>query len=675
MKSSAAAKPRPRSRGRQDRKAPGKNSGRSHATLWLGLALVVATIAVYSPVHGHPFASLDDGAYFYANPHVLGGVSWETVKWAFTSFGTATPDVPDWHPLAWLSHALDADMFAPGPAGPHDVNLLLHALNVLLLFLVLQHATGMAARSAMVAGLFALHPINVETVAWIAERKNLLSMTFFLLALGAYGWYARRPGVGRYLAVAALFALGLMAKPQVVTLPFVLLLWDYWPLQRLAIRFSLFAFRQRGSADALGGQRTADDKKQPAGEERTAKSEQRSLSWLMLEKLPLFALAVASCLVTVKSQEAVGGINQQIALAARLGNAVVSYVRYVAKALWPANLSPFYPHPGGSLAGWQVAGAAVMLAAISAAAIALRQRRYLAVGWFWFVGTLVPMIGLVQVNRQAMADRYGYISFIGLFLLICWGASELAEQRSLLPIVLRATGVAVLAVMALLTYRQLGFWSDNLTLWSHAIDVTDGNYLAENIVGSMLMDQGRGDDALSHFVAATEMNPADAQAYMAIGTYDQQHGEPAQAIAQYEKTVALTDDAVQKNLWLRSTTFARLGSAYRQLGRFGEAQQSFRRALELNPNDGQAWLALGIVTAQAGDNRAAIEAYSQAVKLQPTDVGYLLLARAFEQSGQAAQAQAATAAAQRISRNLPAAQQNVEAIFATSSARADLGGR
>ena len=234
MKSSAAAKPRTRSRGRQDRNAPGKNPGRSHATLWLGLALVVATIAVYSPVHGHPFASLDDGAYVYSNPHVRSGVSWQTVKWAFTSFGTATPDVPDWHPLAWLSHALDADMFAPGPAGPHDVNLALHALNVLLLFLVLQHATGMAARSAMVAGLFALHPINVETVAWIAERKNLLSMTFFLLALGAYGWYARRPGVGRYLAVAALFALGLMAKPQVVTLPFVLLLWDYWPLGRIA---------------------------------------------------------------------------------------------------------------------------------------------------------------------------------------------------------------------------------------------------------------------------------------------------------------------------------------------------------------------------------------------------------------------------------------------------------
>ena len=652
MKSSAAAKPRPRSRGRQDRKVQTKSSGQGHATLWLGLALVIASIEVYSPVHGHPFASLDDGPYYYSNPHVRAGVSWETVKWAFTSFGTTTPDVPDWHPLAWLSHALDADLFAPGPAGPHDVNLLLHALNVLLLFLVLQRVTGMAARSAMVAGLFALHPINVETVAWIAERKNLLSMTFFLLALGAYGWYVRRPGVGRYLAVFVLFALGLMAKPQVVTLPFVLLLWDYWPLERVAVRSSLVTFRQKGSPD------TPDDG------ENGSSGEERSLRWLMLEKVPLFALAAASCIVTMRSQAAAGGINQHIALTARLANAVVSYVRYLAKAVWPVNLSPFYPHPGASLAAWEVAAATVVLVAISAAVIVLRQRRYLSVGWFWFVGTLVPMIGLVQLNRQAMADRYGYISFIGLFLLICWGVAELAQQRNLQPTVLRVAGVAVLAAMTLLTYRQLGYWSDNLTLWSHAIAVTDGNYLAENIVGSMLMDQGKGEDALPHFVAATRMKPDDAEAYMAIGTYDQQHGEPAQAIAQYEKTIALTGDAVQKNLWLRSTTFARLGSAYRQLGRFEEAQQSFRRALDLNPNDAQVWLALGIVTAQTGDNRAAVDAYSQAVKLQPTDVGYLLLARALEQSGQPARAEAATAAAQRISRNLPAAQRNVEAIFA-----------
>ncbi len=651
----------------------------------MGIALVVATIAVYSPVHGHPFATIDDGPYYYANPHLQSGMSWQTVKWAFTSFGTVSSNVADWHPLAWLSHALDWEMFGGGTAGPHDVNVLLHAWNVLLLFLVLQHATGRIARSAMVAGLFALHPINVETVAWIAERKNLLSMTFFLLALAAYGWYARKPRVGRYLAVAGLFALGLMAKPQVVTLPLVLLLWDYWPLERLAIRHSPFAIRQSGAPAVSGegplgpsGERKAKGEERFSGEKRMANGEQRSsgdqrtLRWLVLEKLPLFALTAASCVITVKSQGAAGSINRQIVLGERLGNAAVSYVRYLAKALWPANLSPFYPYPGGSRPAWQIVGAVVVLLAISAAAIALRHRRYLAVGWFWFVGTLVPMIGLVQVGRQAMADRYAYISFIGLFVLICWGAADLAEQRHLSPMVLRAAGAAVLAVIALLTYRQLGFWSDNLTLWSHALEVTDGNYLAENIVGSTLMDQGKADEALPHFVAATQMNPEDAQAYMAIGTYDQQHGEPAQAIAQYEKTIALTDDAVQKNLWLRSTTFARLGSAYRQLGRFDAAQQSFRRALELNPNDGQAWLALGIVTAQAGDNRAAVEAYSQAVKFQPTDVGYLLLARALEQIGQTEQAQAATAAAQRMSRNLPAAQRNVDAIFATQPGAGDI---
>ena len=658
MKSSAAAKPRPRSRGRQDRKAQAEVSARSRTTLWLGLALVVATIAVYSPVHGHPFASLDDGPYYYANPHVRAGVSWETFKWAFTSFGKTTPDVPDWHPLAWLSHALDADLFASGPAGPHDVNLALHALNVLLLFLVLQRATGMAMRSAMVAGLVALHPINVETVAWIAERKNLLSMTFFLLALGAYGWYARRPGVGRYLAVFVLFALGLMAKPQVVTLPFVLLLWDYWPLERFSFDDAVPALAKRDEeSKSLDSLRSLG---------MTEGGTRRSLRWLVLEKLPLFALAAGSCVVTMKSQEAAGGINQQITLAARLGNAVVAYVRYLAKAVWPVNLSPFYPHPG-SLASWKVASAAVLLVAISAAVIVLRRERYLAVGWFWFVGTLVPMIGLVQLNRQAMADRYAYLSFIGLFLLVCWLIADLAEQTSLPPIVLRVAATAVLAAIALLTYRQLGFWSDNLVLWSHAIEVTDGNYLAENIVGSMLMDQGKGDDALPHFVAATEMNPEDAQAYMAIGTYDQQHGEPAQAIAQYQKTIALTDGAVQKNLWLRSTTLARLGSAYRQLGRFDEAQQSFQWALELNPNDAQAWLALGIVRAQAGDNGGAVEAYARAVKLQPSDVGYLLLARALEQSGQAGQAEAARATAERMSRNLPAAEREVEAIFGTKA--------
>ena len=606
---------------------------------------------MYWPVHAHPFAELDDGPYVYSNPHIRAGLTWDTVKWAFTSFGSVTPDVPDWHPLAWLSHALDSAMFDPGPAGPHEVNLFLHALNALLLFWILQRATACVGRSAMVAALFALHPINVESVVWISERKNLLSMTFFLLALLAYDWYARRPRVGRYVVIAALFALALMAKPQVVTFPFVLLLWDYWPLGRIA-------------EEQKSEQRKSE--RRSSGEWRMANGERRLL-WLLLEKLPLFALAAASCVITVKSQLAVGGINEQFALGARLENAIVSYARYLAKAVWPSNLAPFYPHPAGSLPAWQVGAALFVLIAVSATAIALRRRRYFLVGWCWFLGTLVPMIGLLQVNRQAMADRYAYLSFIGLFIVASWGISDLAEQRHLRPVFLRGCAVAILAVLTVLTWRQIGYWGDNLVLWQHALEVTPANYLAENIVGSRLMDQGHADEALPHLVAATRMNPSDPSAYMAIGTYDLQRGDAQQAIGQYQRTITLTDSAVQKNRWLRSTAFARMGSAYRQLGEFQQARTSFQKSLEINPQDAQLWLALGIVTAQADDPASAAQAYSQSLKLQPSDIGYLLLARALDATGQSERAQAARTEAQRHSRDFAAAERKVDTIFAPAA--------
>jgi tetratricopeptide (TPR) repeat protein len=273
------------------------------------------------------------------------------------------------------------------------------------------------------------------------------------------------------------------------------------------------------------------------------------------------------------------------------------------------------------------------------------------------------MIGLLQVNQQAMADRYAYISFIGLFILVTWGASELAEQWHLSPWVMRTTGLAVLAVLSALTIRQVGYWDDNLALWEHALEVTQNNYLAENIVGSTLMDQGRTDEALPHLIAATQMNPSDPSAYVAIGAYDQQHGEVRQAVEQYQRTVTLTDSAVQQNLWLRESAFARMGSAYRQLGEFQLARTSFQKALEINPRDGQVWLALGIVTAQAGDAGAAVEAYSQALMIQPSDVGYLLLARALAQTGQSNQAEEARDQARKLSPNFTAAQRKVDAIF------------
>jgi tetratricopeptide (TPR) repeat protein len=645
VKSAPATKRRSRSADQSASQTPVKGARGVRWPLWIGLALVVATVAVYYPVNNHPFANFDDGPYFFANPHVRAGLSWDTVKWAFTSIGSVTPDVADWHPLAWVSHAMDAQMFGyEDPSGPHDVNLFLHVLNVVLLFWVLQRATGSTGRSAMVAALFALHPINVESVAWIAERKNLLSMMFFLLALAAYDWYARKPRVAAYIVVAALFALGLMSKPQVITLPFVLLLWDYWPLQRMF------------PADRPASPQMPSGVKFPA----------RSFASLVVEKLPLFALAAASAVITMKSQLSVGNLemDQRMSLFLRLGNAIVSYVRYVGKAFWPSRLALFYPHPGSSLLAWQVLAALVILLAITGMVLAGRGRRYLPVGWLWFLGTLVPMIGLVQLNHQAMADRYAYLPFIGLFILVVWAVADFAAQRHLSPIGLRGASIAVLLALAIVTYRQIGFWSDNMTLWSHALDVTSGNYLAENIVGSTLMDDGHPDEALPHFQAAVQMNPSDPSAYMSIGAYDQQHGQLRQAIEQYQQAIAFSDGAVQRNLWLRSTTFARMGSTYRQLGDFEQARQSFQKALDINPQDGQVWLALGIVTQLSGKPAEAIPAYSMGLKIQPSDIGYLLLAQALQQTGQGEQAQAAITEARRRSRNFPAAERSVNALFA-----------
>ena len=362
-------------------------------TVIVALLLAVVTLALYYPVRGHPFLNYDDTLYVTQNDQVQAGLTWLTVKWAFTTFEVGT-----WHPLAWLSHALDCQLFGLSPAGHHSTSLLLHTLNVVLLFWVLQAATGYAGRSAMVAALFALHPINVESVAWIAERKNVLSMLFFLLALGAYRWYAREPRLDRYLLVAFLSALGLLSKPQVITFPFILLLWDYWPLQRMT-------GKGRESASLAGAI--------PA----------RSLSWRPFEKVPLFALSAASAVITMAATRT---DTEKILYPRhiRIEAAIVGYVQYLGKAVWPSRLAVFYPHPGNSLQPWHVYASLFLMVAITALVWEARNRRYLLVGWLWFVGTLVPMLGLQPVGykgMQGIADRYAYLPFIGLFILICWG--------------------------------------------------------------------------------------------------------------------------------------------------------------------------------------------------------------------------------------------------------------
>jgi len=516
--------------------------------LVLSFVLVIATVALYYPVHGHPFINYDDRDYVYENPRVQAGLTPSTVKWAFTTYSAN-----NWHPLTWLSHALDCQLFGLNPAGHHDVNVLFHALNAVLLFWVLLRATGYAGRSFMVAALFALHPINVESVAWIAERKNLLSMVFFLLALGAYRWYAMRPRLGRYGVVAALFALGLMAKPQIITLPFVLLLWDYWPLERI--------FRDAG---------TSDSSLRPG----TALPQPKSLTWLLGEKLPLLAIAGTSAVITLKAQH---NARDAISRFDRIGNAVLSYGLYIKKAVWPTKLALFYPHASDSLNWRAVLVSAVLLLAITVLVLFARRRRYLPVGWFWFLGTLVPMIGIIQVGSQAMADRYAYLPFLGLFLMICWGAAEWAQPRALAARLLPALSIAVLLVLALTARRQIGYWRSDETLWAHTLQVTTRNWMAESELGSALAMSGQVEEGIRHFDNALAINPDESNSNMGVAIYELAQGNFREAVLYYER--ALKDKNSRASFRLHG--YIGLAKAYRALGEIDKSQQCLDEARKL----------------------------------------------------------------------------------------------
>ena len=538
--------------------------GSEKYTWALGILLVLATVALYYPVSGHPFVNYDDNVYVTDNEQVKSGLNWDTLQWAFT-----TTEAGNWHPLTWLSHALDYQLFQADPAGHHNTNLLLHVFNVLLLFWVLRQATGFTGRSWMVAALFALHPINVESVAWISERKNLLSMLFFLLALGAYRWYVREPRTGRYAVVAGFFALGLMAKPQVITLPFVLLLWDYWPLRRMLIAGRRAAFDAPDDSSTRAKNRLDEDT-----------LPQQSFSWLAAEKLPLLALCAASAFITMKAQQAAGAMHtakNTFPLSIRLGNAIVCYARYLGKAFWPSHLALIYPHPGTSLKTWEVLAALVLLLAITALVLRERRRRYLLVGWFWFLGTMVPMIGLVQVGEQAMADRYAYLPFIGLFIMVCWGLEDWAEQRKVPIAVLAGASVVVLMALSVVAYRQLNYWGDNVVLWTHIIEVTPPNYIAQDDLGGAYLNSGQLEEAMKHFRAAAEIYPLDPFSNLNLAIYAQQHDDPQQAIAR--SNIVLIRSPSPR---LRSKAYTTMGLAYRALGN----QEESRKCLEAAQREG-----------------------------------------------------------------------------------------
>jgi protein O-mannosyl-transferase len=583
--------------------------------LILCLLLVLATLALYNPVTHAPFLNVDDFAYVTDNPHVRAGLSWETVVWAFH-----TTEATNWHPITWLSHAADCQIFGLKPAGPHYINVILHAANGALLFLILLSATGFVWRSLAVAALFSLHPINVESVAWIAERKNVLSTLFFLLALAGYGWYARRPGIGRYLAVTLAYALGLMTKPQVIAFPCALLLLDYWPLNRV------------GAAEDEGGLGT------PTGR-------QPSIASLLWEKAPWFLMSAASAVITMRVQR--NATEANLPLWVHIGNAAISYVKYVEKALWPVNLAPVYPHPQLSINIPAAVMSVFAIVAISILAVIYREHRPFFVGWFWFLGTLVPMIGLVQVGIQAMADRYAYIAMLGIFVIVCWGAASLLGRWKV-PVLVGAAGATVIFLaLAVGLHRQVGYWSDNVTLWAHTLEVTEGNYAAEENIATALLVDGKDAEALPHLQRARRLRPDDPLLTLNIANYERLHGNYAAALDDYAKISQLTKKP-------DSLAAARLQSGYARLAlkQYDRARQDFEASLRQQPIDAGAYRALGLLAQRAGDIMRASQDYERSVEIEPTPVSYLLLAQALEIGGQAEAARAAQSRAARMSLDL-----------------------
>lgn len=542
-------------------------------------ALVVALVAlVYGQTGAFAFVNLDDQQYVTANPHVLRGLGWDGVAWAFGGFNAA-----NWHPLTWLSHMLDVTLFGV-EAGPHHlVNVALHAANAVLLFAFLWRATGARWRSALVAALFAVHPLHVESVAWVSERKDVLSGLLFFLALHAWLAYVRRPCARRYVAVAALLALGLLAKPMLVTLPLVLLLVDVWPLGRLQAA--------------------------PTAERS------RLLARLVAEKLPLLALAAAASVVTWLAQAAGGATAaaEAIPLGGRLANALVSYVLYVARTFWPSGLAAFYPHPvlaGGEDPAWKVVGAAALLAAITVALVRERKRRpQLLWGWLWFAGMLVPVSGLAQAGEQALADRYTYLPHVGLFVAIVWAAAEVLE-RLRAP---RAIGwVAAAVPLVLLTgaaHRQAATWRDSLTLHARALEVTERNWNAWNGLGDALSDAGRPKEAIPAYREALRIRPRLASAWNGLGSAHGMLGAHAEAIPPLEEALRLRPDYA--DAWYN------LGTAHGSLGDHARAAECFRAALRIRSDHADTWANLGIASVLSQDRRGAAESLEALRRLDP----------------------------------------------------------
>src|SRR2546430_2185910 len=593
--------------------------------VWVCAVLAAITWLVFGQTLRHKFVTYDDPQYVYENAKVAAGVSLEGVSWAFTHTIAG-----NWHPLTTVSHMFDCQLYGLKPAGHHFTNVLLHTIAVILLFLVLRQMTGTLWRSAFVAALFAIHPLHVESVAWISERKDVLSAVFFILTLGAYIRYVRKPSVTSYLLVLLLFALGLMSKPMLVTVPFVLLLLDYWPLGRI-----------RGPAFAKTMARQA-----------VVSSQWSMVSRLVTEKIPLFVLSALSSVATSLAQLYGARATDQLPLAWRLNNAAVSYVAYIWQMFWPTRLAAFYPHPNDQLPLWQVLLAIAFLIAVSLMAIHWRKERpYIFTGWFWYVGMLVPVIGLVQVAEQARADRYTYLPQIGLYVLIVWGITDLMAPimmrnsgsrpvaTGLRPVTRGSPGVrtdgpqhrgykpffaaiaaAIIIALSWRAFVQTSYWENSEMLWNHTLAITRDNDMAHNNLGYLFLRRGELDEAISHFETALKIRSGNASAHYNLGgaliennlaTALARKGLLGEAIGHYEKAAKLRPDY--------GDAYFNLGSVLFRQGRIGEAIAQWQKALATQPSDAGFHTVLGNAFLKSGLQKDAIAEYEHAARISPQD--------------------------------------------------------
>jgi protein O-mannosyl-transferase len=575
-------------------------SRRRWVTACICVCLVVLTWAVFGQTIRYDFVNYDDPRYVYQNTRITSGISFPNIAWAFTHIHSE-----NWHPLTTITHMLDCQLYGLKAGWHHLTNVLLHCLAVVLLFLALERMTGALWRSAFVAAVFAVHPLHVESVAWIAERKDVLSAVFFMLTLLAYFHYTRAPSIARYLTVALVVALGLMSKPMLVTVPFVLLLLDYWPLERI-----------RGQKSPVG----------------------RQLLPLIVEKIPLIALSAVSSIVTFLAQRGAIGWTEQLPVSTRITNALVAYVVYIQQMFWPAKLAVFYPHPENRLPVWEITLALIVLAGITAVAFVLQKKApYFITGWFWYLGMLVPVIGLVQVGWQGHADRYTYLPQIGLYVAVTWAVADLTRSWRFQRVALAGAAVVMLGTSTWHAWIQTSYWRDSETLFIHTLAVTNNNDVALNNLGIIFLDKGQLDEAISKLQAAIDLRPENGPAHDNLAKALLRKGQVAEAMVHYRKFLEIEPGNVEA----RNT----LGTALIQQGRVREAIDQWQDALAIQPDNGNAASNLAWVFATCPDD--SIRDGARAVQLgeKALDISggkipmiYRVVAAAYAENGRFADA-------------------------------------